>query len=221
MATYLQPKVVQRIAKEIMNLHKEKIEGIDISDEEDLDNVSELHATIHGPQGTPYEGGQFQIKLTFCGEFPAKPPKGYFVTKIFHPNVSREGDICVNTLKRDWKSTNTLRHVLLVVRCLMIEPNPDSALNADAGRLIQDNYEAFSNKARMMTDIYAKKKKDDAPAVAPSEDESKENDINTNNVAPAVANVDKLAKPPTSSATVKKPTTATAKDVKKKNLKRL
>ena len=29
-------------------------------------------------------------------------PKGYFMTKIFHPNVSAAGEICVNVLKKDW-----------------------------------------------------------------------------------------------------------------------
>ncbi len=30
---------------------------------------------------------------------------GYFVTWIFHPNVAKNGEICVNTLKKDWKPT--------------------------------------------------------------------------------------------------------------------
>lgn len=39
---------------------------------------------------------------------------GYFVTKIFHPNVAPNGEICVNTLKKDWKSTLGIAHILLV-----------------------------------------------------------------------------------------------------------
>ena len=31
---------------------------------------------------------------------------GYFLTKIFHPNVSEKGEICVNTLKKDWDPAN-------------------------------------------------------------------------------------------------------------------
>lgn len=46
--------------------------------------------------------------------FPDTPPKGYFMTKIFHPNVSDKGEICVNTLKKDWKPELGIRHVLLV-----------------------------------------------------------------------------------------------------------
>jgi ubiquitin-conjugating enzyme E2 S len=37
-----------------------------------------------------------------------------FVTKIFHPNVSKSGEICVNTLKKDWKPSYGIQHVLTV-----------------------------------------------------------------------------------------------------------
>ena len=57
---------------------------------------------------------------------PPPPPPGYFLTKIFHPNVSASGEICVNVLKRDWAPDLGLRHVLTVIRCLLIEPNAES-----------------------------------------------------------------------------------------------
>lgn len=44
------------------------------------------------------------------------PSAGYFITKIFHPNVSKTGEICVNVLKRDWKADLGLRHVLVIIR---------------------------------------------------------------------------------------------------------
>lgn len=54
------------------------------------------------------------MRLVLGKDFPAVPPKGYFLTKIFHPNVGHKGEICVNVLKRDWKAELGLRHVLLV-----------------------------------------------------------------------------------------------------------
>lgn len=63
---------------------------------------------------TPYSGGAFRIKLILGKDFPSAPPKGYFLTKIFHPNVSRNGEICVNTLKKDWKYDLGIKHILLV-----------------------------------------------------------------------------------------------------------
>lgn len=65
-------------------------------------------------EGTPYAGGLFRMKLLLGKDFPASPPKGYFLTKIFHPNVGANGEICVNVLKRDWTAELGIRHVLLV-----------------------------------------------------------------------------------------------------------
>lgn len=64
--------------------------------------------------GTPYTGGVFRVKLLLAKDFPATPPKAFFVTRIFHPNVAANGEICVNTLKRDWKPDLGIKHILLV-----------------------------------------------------------------------------------------------------------
>ena len=77
------------------------------------------------------------------------------MTKIFHPNVSKGGEICVNVLKRDWTADMGLRHVLVVIRCLLIEPFPESALNEEAGRLLMEDYGAYAAHARLMTSIHA------------------------------------------------------------------
>lgn len=36
------------------------------------------------------------------------------VTKIFHPNISKSGEICVDTLKKGWKKEYGVGHVLIV-----------------------------------------------------------------------------------------------------------
>ena len=73
-------------------------------------NLLDVQADIIGPVDTPYAGGVFRCKLVIESDFPNNPPKGsflasslgYFLNKIFHPNVSEKGEICVNTLKKDW-----------------------------------------------------------------------------------------------------------------------
>jgi ubiquitin-conjugating enzyme E2 S len=89
--------------------------------------------------------------------FPTPPPPspGLFLTKIFHPNVSASGEICVNTLKKDWKPEHTLAHVLQVVHCLLVVPFPESSLNDEAGKLFMESYDEYARKARLMTDIHA------------------------------------------------------------------
>jgi len=150
------PQVLRRVAKEMSNLISKPIEGVTMH-MNDAD-MTDIQATIVGPEGTPYEGGHFRMKLILSPDFPAAPPKGYFVTKIFHPNVAPSGDICVNTLKRDWKPEYGLEHILTVVKCLLIHPNPASALNEEAGKLLQEQYEEFAAHAKMMTEVHAKPK---------------------------------------------------------------
>jgi ubiquitin-protein ligase len=86
--------------------------------------------------GTPYQGGVFRCRIVLQDNFPANPPKGYFLTKIFHPNVAQpSGDICVNTLKKDWNPAKwSLLNILEVIKCLLIVPFPESSLNEEAGR---------------------------------------------------------------------------------------
>lgn len=50
-------------------------------------------------------------------DYPQSPPKASFRTRIWHPNVEEStGGVCVDTLKRDWESSLTLRDVLIVSR---------------------------------------------------------------------------------------------------------
>jgi ubiquitin-conjugating enzyme E2 S len=81
---------------------------------------------------------------------------GFFITKIFHPNVSEKGEICVNTLKKDWDPTNwSLYNIFEVVKCLLIVPFPESALNEQAGKLFMDNYGEYFKHAKLITSLYA------------------------------------------------------------------
>ncbi|XP_062508788.1 ubiquitin-conjugating enzyme E2 S-like [Corticium candelabrum] len=154
--------VIRKVAQEIASLISDPPEGITVIPNEE--NVTDIQATIAGPSGTPYEGGVFRIKLALGKDFPAAPPKGFFLTKIFHPNVARNGEICVNTLKKDWKSELGIKHLLLTIKCLLIVPNPESALNEEAGRLLLEHYEDYSKRARMMTEIHALQRSSDNDA---------------------------------------------------------
>lgn len=153
----LPPRVIKEIAKEVKSLDESPPGGIKVVVNDD--NFSTIFADIEGPAGTPYEGGVFRMKLVLTPDFPNSPPKGYFVTKIFHPNIANNGEICVNTLKKDWNPTLGLRHVLLVIRCLLVEPFPESALNEQAGKMLMEDYEAYAKHARLYTSIHAMKPK--------------------------------------------------------------
>ena len=127
----------------------------DITDFLHLHNFEQ--AEVEGPQGTPYENHYFRLKLVLGIEFPASPPRGFFLTKIYHPNVDMTtGAICVNTLKKDWSPETTFSHVLSVIRCLLINPFPESSLNDEAGKLFMESYDEYSKRARLMTDVHGR-----------------------------------------------------------------
>ncbi|KOO23164.1 ubiquitin-conjugating enzyme e2 s-like protein [Chrysochromulina tobinii] len=152
----ISPAVVLSVAKEIRKLCTEPLDGIKVQlNEED---VTDIIAEIHGPDSTPFEGGVYKVKLTLPTDYPHAPPKGFFLTRIFHPNISKTGEICVNTLKKDWKNDLGIGHVLQVVRCLLINPFPESALNEEAGKLFMEDYDTYFKKARMFTEVHARAK---------------------------------------------------------------
>ena len=144
---------MRALTKELVQLQQRPLEGVRVLMNEE--NVADVQAEIAGPAATPYDGGVFRMKLILGSDFPATAPKGYFLTKIFHPNVSTKGEICVNVLKRDWKPDLGIKHVLQVVRCLLIEPFPESALNEEAGKLLLEDYESYAKHAKLMTKIHA------------------------------------------------------------------
>nr|XP_047143888.1 ubiquitin-conjugating enzyme E2 S isoform X2 [Hydra vulgaris] len=150
----ISPQILRDVAKQLHSLQSNPPEGIKIFINEG--DLTDIHATIEGPCDTPYEGGLFKMKLVLGKDFPQSPPKGYFLTKIFHPNVAKNGEICVNTLKKDWNADLGLKHILITVKCLLIYPNPESALNEEAGKLLLEQYAEYSKQAKMITEIYAK-----------------------------------------------------------------
>ncbi|KAI5117728.1 hypothetical protein M0805_006213 [Coniferiporia weirii] len=157
----LRPPVLRRLMRELMQLRNEPPEGIRVVTPED--NMLDVTGIIEGPAGTPYEGGFFKVKFNFTEEFPSAPPKCWFATKIFHPNVSSAGEICVNTLKKDWQSSFGIGHILVTVKCLLIYPNPESALDEEAGKLLLEDYDSYCERARLITSVHA------TPKTRPSE----------------------------------------------------
>jgi ubiquitin-conjugating enzyme E2 S len=150
----LRPDVARRLMNEVKKFQKVELGGITVRP--NSDDLTEFHATIQGPENTPFEGGEFHLKLEIGDEFPQKPPKGYFLTKIFHPNVQFDtGAICVSTLSNDWTEDMGLDHLLLTIRCLLIEPNAESALNEEAGRLLLEDYGDYCARARLITQVHA------------------------------------------------------------------
>jgi ubiquitin-conjugating enzyme E2 S len=119
-------------------------------------DLTSLDILLAGPVGTPYASGVWRLHLDIPPTYPAAPPTATFRTRLWHPNIDEaSGAVCVETLKRDWKSELKLRDVLVTISCLLIQPNPASALNEEAGKLAQEDWEGYCRRAKLMTGIHA------------------------------------------------------------------
>lgn len=119
------------------------------------DNLYHWTATIMGPDGSPYQGGVFFLDIQFPREYPFKPPKMKFNTKIYHPNINKGGFICVDILKGDWSPALTISKVLLSICSLLNDPNPNDPLEPDIARQYKTHPERYVETAKSWTKIYA------------------------------------------------------------------
>eukprot|EP00826_Nyctotherus_ovalis_P039852 TRINITY_DN3863_c0_g2_i13.p1 TRINITY_DN3863_c0_g2~~TRINITY_DN3863_c0_g2_i13.p1 ORF type:complete len:162 (-),score=69.73 TRINITY_DN3863_c0_g2_i13:83-544(-) len=89
-----------------------------------------------------------------------RPPRStHCISSAASDVYKRQGEICVNTLKKDWEPAKwSLRNIFEVIRCLLIVPFPESSLNEEAGKLFMESYEEYAKTARVYCSVYAKKK---------------------------------------------------------------
>uniref|UniRef100_A0A3P8NBD9 E2 ubiquitin-conjugating enzyme n=1 Tax=Astatotilapia calliptera TaxID=8154 RepID=A0A3P8NBD9_ASTCA len=129
---------------EMKSLQDEPVEGFKITlvDESDLYN---WEVAIFGPPNTHYEGGYFKARIKFPIDYPYSPPAFRFLTKMWHPNIYENGDVCISILhppvddpqsgelpSERWNPTQNVRTILLSVISLLNEPNTFSPANVDA-----------------------------------------------------------------------------------------
>ncbi|KDN37020.1 putative UBC5-E2 ubiquitin-conjugating enzyme [Tilletiaria anomala UBC 951] len=145
----------KRITKELADLQNEPVDNVVIEPNED--NIYRWTAIVSGPSGTPYEGGKFNLQLDFPIEYPFKAPKVKFNTKIYHPNVDDNGNMCVGIVKSEaWKPSTKAQTIILSILQLLQEPNPDDALVASIAEEYNKNRILFDKNAAEWTQKYAK-----------------------------------------------------------------
>eukprot|EP00456_Euglypha_rotunda_P078384 TRINITY_DN748_c0_g1_i11.p1 TRINITY_DN748_c0_g1~~TRINITY_DN748_c0_g1_i11.p1 ORF type:complete len:149 (+),score=16.67 TRINITY_DN748_c0_g1_i11:146-592(+) len=144
---------MKRITKELKDLEKSPPEGVSAGPI-DKDLLA-WQATIVGPPGTPYAGGIFKLKIAFPADYPFKPPKLEFTTKVYHCNVNDKGGICLDILKDNWSPALTISKVLLSLLALFQTPNPDDPLVPDIAKLYKSNKAQHDKNARDWTRKYA------------------------------------------------------------------
>ena len=121
--------------------------------ESDLTHWNNVY--LYGPPDTPYEGGKFKLSVSFPDDFPFSPMTIKFVTKVFHPNVSEAGEICVDILKNTWAPSLTLTKVFISLSSLLADPNSSDPLNSKAGTMHSTNKSLFDKTVKEYVTKYA------------------------------------------------------------------
>ncbi|KAK1743187.1 ubiquitin-conjugating enzyme E2 [Skeletonema marinoi] len=174
----MNPATKARLMREMSLLSKDPPPGIAAYTPNPAD-MTQIRAQITGPEGSPFEKGVFLLTVHIAGRYPFEPPRCRFLTPLYHPNVDSHGRICLDTLKSppsgSWSPAVSLPSLLLSIRSLMAEPNPDDGLVPEISELYKRNPAEWTKEAERRTRLEATVEKLEE-LESTKEDEKKEDD---------------------------------------------
>lgn len=146
------------LKKQLEQLKKNPVEGFSAGLVDD-DDIFRWEVLIIGPPDTLYEGGFFKCALNFPREYPLKPPELRVVSDIWHPNIEKNGKVCISILHEPgddrygyekanerWLPIHTVETILISVISMLADPNDESPANVDAAKEWREAYPDFKKK---------------------------------------------------------------------------
>jgi len=112
------------------------------------DNPMVWKAIMQGPASSVYEGGNWLVSVQFPVDYPFKPPRVRFVTRIYHCNINNDGGVCLDILKDAWSPALTITKIFASLTSLVSEPNPDDALDAFKAQVYRTDRARYLAEAR-------------------------------------------------------------------------
>ncbi|KAL4805451.1 ubiquitin-conjugating enzyme/RWD-like protein [Aspergillus unguis] len=144
---------LKRINKELTDLGRDPPSSCSAGPESE--DLFRWQATIMGPSDSPYSGGVFFLTIHFPTDYPFKPPKVNFNTRIYHPNINSNGSICLDILRDQWSPALTISKVLLSICSMLTDPNPDDPLVPEIAHVYKTDRPRYESTAREWTRKYA------------------------------------------------------------------
>ena len=108
------------------------------------DSIMDFEVEYTPDSGSIWYGGKYLFSFHFPDDYPFNPPKVMCKTKIYHPNIDYDGNVCLNMLKDDWNPTYTGVSCIAGVYYLFVEPNPNDPLNHEVAKLMRENKDQFT-----------------------------------------------------------------------------
>eukprot|EP00037_Helgoeca_nana_P030564 m.378460 g.378460 ORF g.378460 m.378460 type:complete len:231 (+) comp28218_c0_seq1:110-802(+) len=160
------------LRKEYKNFSRCPHEYVKLDDLKE-DNIYEWYVYVVGPAETAYSGGVWKALLRFPEDFPMSPPSVQFMGKFFHPNVYRDGKVCISTLQMPipdaedegvatgfWTPASGMSTIFMSILSLLSAPNPDDPANAEAARLYRDAPDEFEEEVAATVENSLREKPD-------------------------------------------------------------
>jgi len=144
---------LNRLRNELKEISKDTYYYYSVSPQKD--NFFKWDGIIIGPQDTIFEGANIKVALEFPQEYPNKPPLFHFVTPLFHPNVYKDGKVCISilhegvdefeyeSLSERWNPSQSVNSILVSIHSMLSSPNLDSPANIDASKMWRENFSEY------------------------------------------------------------------------------
>jgi len=114
------------------------------------------------PENAPFNKGAFRIEINFPAEYPFKPPKITFRTKIYHPNIDEKGQVCLPIIQAEnWKPATKTDQVIQALVALVNDPEPEHPLRGDLAEEFSKDKKKFFKNAEDFTRKHSEKRPPD------------------------------------------------------------
>jgi ubiquitin-protein ligase len=118
------------------------------------------------------KGGIFHAQLTFPKDYPFSPPALQFTSSFWHPNVYKDGRVCISILHTPdptnpaeanhcWTPVQRVETILLSVISMLSDPNCSSPANVDASVEMRKHPAAYAARIKDCVEQSKAKASDD------------------------------------------------------------
>ena len=90
--------------------------------------------------------GLYDFLIEFPEEYPFKSPKVKCLSKVFHPNIDSDGNVCLKILREGWMPSYDFNSVLVSLVSIFYYLSSEDALNTEAGLLLEQNFKEFKKR---------------------------------------------------------------------------
>uniref|UniRef100_A0A1I8HV70 E2 ubiquitin-conjugating enzyme n=3 Tax=Macrostomum lignano TaxID=282301 RepID=A0A1I8HV70_9PLAT len=145
----------RRLQKELAEINNSETLRSVFRDVQVDDNNILVWSGLIVPEKEPYNQRAFRVRIEFPVEYPFKPPKVTFKTKIYHPNIDEKGQVCLPIINpENWKPATKTDQVVQALVAMVHDPEPENPLRGDLAEEYLRDRKKFMKSAEEFTKKY-------------------------------------------------------------------